>query len=258
MASKIFRYSISAWLALCLAAPLSAQGVSASRNTDRSKLPVARKTPKEKKEPQVTYPLWGGLSLGIDLLGGANRLLGSDFLSSEVQVSADLYHRYLPTVEVGFGGTDAWNDHGTNYRSKAPYFRIGADYNFFAKKAHGNMLLAGLRYGFSSFKYDVEALGIDDPVYGGSVGNPELDDDVWGGASLPYRYTGMKGNMHWAEICLAIRGRITKHIDMSLGLRYKVKISASTDEHAQPWYVPGFGKYGANTLGVAYHIIYKF
>lgn len=53
------------------------------------------------------------------------------------------------------------------------------DYNTLYKKQHGHMLLVGLRYGVSSFKYDVDALGLDDPIYGGIVGNPNLDDEIW-------------------------------------------------------------------------------
>lgn len=46
------------------------------------------------------------------------------------------------------------------------------------------MILVGLRYAATSFKYDVEALGINDPEYGGSLGNPNLIDGIWGN-SLP-------------------------------------------------------------------------
>ena len=67
------------------------------------------------------------------------------------------------------------------------------------------MLLVGLRYGVSSFKYDVDALGLDDPIYGGIVGNPNLDDEIWGG-SLPYNHKGMKGSMQWRNF-VSVSGR---------------------------------------------------
>lgn len=230
--------------------------VSAGSQVDKSKLKVAQKKKKEKKQPDVTYPLFNGLGVGLDLWGGANYVLGSDFLSTDVQVMADLKHRYFPTVELGVGSTDTWNDHGTHYKSTAPYFRIGMDYNMLYNKKHGNMILLGLRYGFSSFSYDIQALGVNDPMYGGIVGNPSLEDDVWGG-SLPYDYTGMKGSMHWAEFCFSLRGNIWKQIDMSLGLRIRFKLSGESDEHGEAWYVPGFGKQASSTMGVSYSIIYK-
>mgnify|MGYP000621101876 CR=1 FL=1 len=36
------------------------------------------------------------------------------------------------------------------------------DYNALYNKKHGHMILVGLRYAATSFKYDVEALGIND------------------------------------------------------------------------------------------------
>jgi hypothetical protein len=118
------------------------------------------------------------------------------------------------------------------------------------------MLLVGLRYGVSSFKYDEDALGLDDPIYGGIVGNPNLDDETWGG-SLPYNHKGMKGSMQWAEFCVGIRAHVWKALYMGWSLRFKFKLSASADEYGDPWYVPGFGKYGSNTMGVTYTITYK-
>ena len=162
----------------------------------------------------------------------------------------------LTLQELGYGSTDTWSDKGIHYKSNAPYFRIGMDYNTLYKKQHGHMLLVGLRYGVSSFKYDVDALGLDDPIYGGIVGNPNLDDEIWGG-SLPYNHKGMKGSMQWAEFCVGIRAHVWKALYMGWSLRFKFKLSASADEYGDPWYVPGFGKYGSNTMGVTYTITYK-
>lgn len=130
------------------------------------------------------------------------------------------------------------------------------DYNTLYKKQHGHMLLVGLRYGVSSIKYDVDALGVDDPIYGGIVGNPNLDDEIWGG-SLPYSHKGMKGSMQWAEFCVGIRAHVWKALYMGWSLRFKFKLSASADKYGDLWYVPGFGKYGSNTMGVTYTITYK-
>lgn len=104
------------------------------------------------------------------------------------------------------------------------------------------MLLVGLRYGVSSFKYDVDALGLDDPIYGGIVGNPNLDDEIWGG-SLPYNHKGMKYPCNGRNF-VSVSGRTSgSALYMGWSLRFKFKLSASADEYGDPWYVPGFGKY---------------
>ncbi len=243
------------FLIFLLTLPAGAQVRNSSRPNGSNTTGNQQKK-KEKKEPEIVYPLYNGVSVGIDLWGLGSGLLGGDFTSSEVAVDVNLKHRYFPIIELGYGSTDTWNDHGTHYKSNAPYFRIGMDYNALYNKKHGHQLRVGVRYAASSFKYDVHALGIDDPVYGGVVGNPELDDEIWNG-SLPFHYTGMKGSMSWAEFCVGIRANVWKSISMGWALRLKFKLSASPDEHGDPWYVPGFGKYGSSTMGVTYTLTYK-
>ena len=87
-------------------------------------------------------------------------------------MDVNLKNRFFPIVELGYGGTDAWNDNGTHYKSNAPYFRIGMNYNALFKKKFKNYLFVGLRYAMSSFKYDIATLSVDDPIYGGGIGNP--------------------------------------------------------------------------------------
>lgn len=214
------------------------------------------KAEKKDKKPKIEYPLYNGISIGVDLWGLGSQVFGGDFLSTEIAVDVNLKNRFFPIAEIGYGSTDTWSDKGIHYKSNAPYFRIGMDYNALFNKQHGHMLLVGLRYGASSFKYDVEALAIDDPIYGGMVGNPNLEDEIWGG-SLPYNHKGMKGSMQWAEFCVGIRAHVWKELYMGWALRFKFKLSASSDKYGDPWYVPGFGKYGSNTLGVSYTITYK-
>ena len=118
------------------------------------------------------------------------------------------------------------------------------------------MILVGLRYAATSFKYDVESLAVSDPEYGGSLGNPNLIDGIWGG-SLPFDHKGMKGSMQWAEFCVGIREHVWKSLYIGWALRFKFRLSASVAEYGDPWYVPGYGKYNGNTTGVTYTIIYK-
>ncbi len=250
MVVRICNYFISLLCALLLGSASALAQYSGTRDTR----PVATK--KEKKPAEIEYPWFNGVSVGLDLYGLGAGLFGSDFLSSEVVVDVDLKHRFFPTVELGYGTTDSWSDNGIHYKSGAPYFRVGVDYNALYKKKHGQMILVGLRYGYSSFSYDVKTLPFSDPVYGGNLDNPLLTDDIWGG-SVPYNYSGQKGTMQWLELCAGIRAHVWKPIWMGLGLRFRLKVAESKSLHGDPWYVPGFGKYGGNTLGVQYTLIYK-
>lgn len=109
----------------------------------------------------------------------------------------------------------------------------------------------------SSFSYDVQSLSVDDPIYGGGLGNPNITDGIWGGNLPPFDHTGMKGTMHWIEVCAGIRAHVWKGLYMGWALRYKFRLSATTGEYGDPSYVPGYGTYGSNTLSVSYTITYK-
>lgn len=164
---------------------------------------------------------------------------------------------FYPTVDVGFGTTDSWSDTGIHYKSSAPFFRIGVDYNTMAKKKEKNSFLyVGLRYGFSHMKYDISSLAIQDPAFGGEMGNPSQEDGIWGG-SVPYDHPGQKATMQWFEFVAGVRVQIYKSFYMGWAVRMKYKLSASVSEYGNPWMVPGFGKYNSNNIGVTYSLIYK-
>ena len=96
----------------------------------------------------------------------------------------------------------------------------------------------------------------DDPIWGDAVGNPSLGDDYWGG-SVPFSHLGMKGSVQWLEIVLGVKVRIYKNFNMGWSVRMKYKTKASTGEYGNPWYVPGYGKFKSNNMGITYSLIYK-
>lgn len=272
MKYRICRYStntvslslrlISLLLLLCLGLPVAAQQqqrVPQKRTPEQRSQGIGTNKEQKKKEVVVdTIPFYNGTYIGVDIYGIGSKLLGGDFASSEVSVAVNLKNRFIPTVEFGLGGTDTWNETGIHYKSKpAPFFRIGVDYNTMAKKKEKNSYLyAGLRYGITSFKYDVSTMPVDDPIWGDNIGNPSLDDGVWGG-SIPFNHLGMKGSMQWIELVLGVKVRIYKNFNMGWSLRMKYKINATTGEYGDPWYVPGYGKFNSNSMGITYSLIYK-
>lgn len=252
MEEKILNYFISLILCLLIASPLQAQR-QGQMNQRTGTTP--RKSEK-KKEPEITYPFYNGLSVSVDLFGIGNKILGGDFLSSEIAIDANLKNRYFPVFEMGYGTTDTWSDDGIHYKSNAPYFRIGMNYNILYKKKFKNCLFIGFRYAMSSFKYDVAALAVNDPVYGGITYNPNLWDNLWRD-SQPFNHQGMKGSMQWFELCGGVRAHIWKDLYMGWTIRMKYRTSSSTGLYGNPWYVPGYGKYSTNTMGITYTITYK-
>jgi len=259
MEQRISPYIISLLLVLCATLPLRAQGtLNDPRGGERIWSDKAQEQQKKQRKErertpaEITYPLFSGISVGVDLIQPIRKLVGSEYYGFEAMGTVNLKGRFFPTLEMGYGKSDMTDESkGIMYKASAPYTRIGFDYNFLYKKAHGNQVLVGLRYGFTSFSYDIV-----DPYDGNFALNANIEDDVWGDM-IPYSHTGMKSTMHWIELSAGVRAKVWKQFYMGWSLRFRYKLSASTGEYGDPYYVPGFGKYGSNTIGVTYHLIYQ-
>jgi hypothetical protein len=204
---------------------------------------VAGNKPLTKEEWKAT-PLYQGTMVGVDVAGLASKALGSDITSAEANVQVNLKNRFFPTVEVGFGSINTTNDEtDIHYKASAPYFRLGMDYNVFYQKPYlPGYFTVGLRYGFTSFEYDVIA--------------PPLTDPNWGHTSVPVSYEGVKTNVGWAELAVGLKANVFKDFYMGFNVRYRARLSMKEHENSEPYYAPGFGK-GKTNLGITYSLIYK-
>lgn len=205
----------------------------------------AQNTPALAGNEVEKQPFFQGIYAEVDVFGLLNKALGSDITSTEVSVEANLQNKFFPIVEVGYGTMDATNDEtDIYYKTSAPFFRIGLSYNVFHKKPYlPGQLLVGLRYGFSSFSYDVTA--------------PDLVDPNWGHTSIPFSYEGVKSNAGWIELAVGMKTKVYKGFHMGFTARYRSRISLKKHENSEPLYIPGFGKNGSSNFGLTYNLIYK-
>lgn len=239
-------------MVLCSTLQLWGQQVQVPRKVSRTQQP-------QKVATRVdTIPWLTACYIGADLYAPGAHLLGSDYLGSEVSLSVSLKNRFIPIVECGMGRFDAWSDTGIRYKSKlSPYIRLGVDYNTMAKKKNkDSFLYAGLRYGMSRFHYEVASLPLTDPVWGDKLASPGLEDAVWKGNAV-YTPQPMKGSLQWLELVLGVNVKLYKHLHMGWSFRMKYKLSDAIHQQGLPEYIPGYGKYQSNTMGLTYSLIYK-
>ena len=196
------------------------------------------------KEEWKATPFYQGTMVGIDVAGLASKALGSDVTSAEALVQVNLKNRFFPVAEMGFGSINTTNtETDIYYKASAPYFRLGVDYNVFYQKPYlPGYFTVGLRYGFSSFEYDVVA--------------PPLTDPNWGHISVPVTYEGVKTNVGWAEVAASLKVNVFKDFYMGFSVRYRSRLSMKEHDNSEPYYTPGFGK-GKTNIGVIYNLIYK-
>ena len=186
----------------------------------------------KKKSQKKVRPF--GIAVGADLVGAGMRLVGCDWRQMEVLARINIKDKYFPIFEMGIGEADhEGREIDNRYKTRAPYFRVGADYNF-TKKHNGNRLFLGLRYAFSAYNYDIYS-------------HTPLADPVWGTPSI-IDYSGLHGRTQWAEVVLGVETRLWSIVRMGWDMRVKFRLHQNADPICEPWYVPGMGKTGGSTV----------
>lgn len=201
---------------------------------------MAQKPKKITILPKDTLPFFRHVAVSADLIGPI-QMQFSDYGHYEVAARISLRNRYFPVVELGYGKADS-EDPSTqlHYTSKAPYGRIGADFNMMKNKNDDYRLYVGFRYGYSKFKYSVTHPGITDPVW-------QTND--------PYELTDVDNRFHWLEGVAGVDAKIWGPLRLGWSVRYKTKLSYTKNDAGNPWYVPGFGKYKGSPLGGTFNVI---
>lgn len=202
-----------------------------SQEEEQQQVLMPGETPKptkyiEVKEQKQKLVFFQGFTLSVDAFGPASLFL-SDYGTIEGALRLNLKNTYLPIFELGYGQADI-SDFNTKvkYNVKAPFARIGIDFNMLKNKFQDNRLYVGARYGISTFNYD--------------IAGPSLTDPVWGG-SAPFSVSGIDCTSQWGEIVAGVEVRVYKNFHMGWLVRYKREFSSTKNKFAKPSYIPGYG-----------------
>lgn len=194
---------------------------------------------------KTELPTIQGLYFSADVFGYIYPIFMKDkYYSTEISATMNINNRFLPTIEVGLGHTNMVSQlYDIGYRTRAPYYRIGMDYNMQYKKGKPNYIYLGGRVGYTSFSYSVDA--------------PPLIDPIWGN-SVSMQLTDLPCHAIWAEAVGGVRAEISKNLYLGWSLRYKLPLHRGPISNGGPWYIPGFGTGKENAFGATYTISYYF
>lgn len=183
-----------------------------------------------------------GVSVGVDVAGAVMAQVAK-FGQYEVDARLNFKQRYFGAFEVGVGVSDHTNSRtDQHYKVNSPYFRVGADYNLAKNPVSGNRIYVGVRYGFSSFSYDLSG--------------PSIIDESWGGA-MPYQFNGLHSRMHWGEAVVGLEGRLWRFIHVGWTGRCKARFAQKKSPHGAAYYVPGYGDNSDKTcFGGSFSVIF--
>lgn len=212
------------------AAPQRVQGVQFSSREEAAAALLAAKQ----------MPLFAGVSVSFDVAGAAMAAF-TPYGQYEAAARVNFKGRYFPVAEVGWGSSNHTNETSElHYKVNAPYFRVGMDYNVAKDVRSGNRIYVGLRYAFTSFKYDVDGPDIVDAVYG---------------TTTPFSFHGIKGGTQWAEVVAGLEAKVWGPLHLGWSIRYKLRLHNRTTDIDNVWYIPGYGKSDSHALGGTFNVI---
>lgn len=188
-----------------------------------------------------SIPLFRGFSLSFDLVGPA-MLMMSDHGEIGGALRVNLHDQWFPVFEMGIGRANHEKDDVTQitYKTTAPYFRIGMDWNVLRRKHQANRIYAGFRYAFTSYKVDIIREQLPDPVWQSQAG---------------FGIEGLACNMHWLEVVLGIDAKIFGPFHLGWDVRYRRRLIHKEGDIGTTWYVPGFGTNDKDALTACFNVI---
>lgn len=146
--------------------------VTDSKRADTNIKGVQYSSPQEAAaalEAKRRMPFLAGVSFSADLCG-AIMAACTPYGQYEAAARLNLRGRYFPVFEMGVGVSNHTNDAtDLHYKVHSPYYRIGLDYNVAKNVRAQGRIFVGVRYAFSTYKFDVDGPDMVDPVYGGNV-----------------------------------------------------------------------------------------
>ena len=188
-----------------------------------------------------SIPFFRGFAVSFDLVGPAMLML-SDHGEYEGALRINLHDQWFPIFELGVGHANHKTDEVTeiSYKTTAPYFRIGMDWNVLKKKHGPNRMYAGFRYAFTAYKVDIIRENLPDPVWKYESG---------------FGRKGMSCNMHWLEAVVGIDAKIFGPLHLGWNVRYKRRLVHNDGDLDNTWYVPGFGTNEQDQLTANFNVI---
>ena len=95
----------------------------------------AQKTEKEEKnDTEYRFFSFNGIGIQADLFGYIYSLIG-EYTYAEGAIEANIGNKIYPIAEVGYAWCNYTEEtNRMHYRTTAPYYKVGFNYNFYTKK----------------------------------------------------------------------------------------------------------------------------
>ncbi len=181
-----------------------------------------------------------GIRVGIDLFLPVYSLFSDDTKGFEIVGDYRISRRFYIASELGYRDHTRQEDF-FEFTTSGQYIRAGVDYNAYQNWiGMENMIVAGVRYGFSTFSQDVNEYTIN--------ADPALPERT---VNDPLSYDSL--NASWVEIVLGIKVEVLHNVYMGFSFRGSTMISSKEPDNFKNLYVPGFERVYFNDFGFSFN-----
>lgn len=182
-----------------------------------------------------------GIRVGIDLSKLARSFFQEDYEGLELVGDYRVYDNFYAAAEIGSESLPFKEDN-LKVTATGQYAKVGVDYNAYENWAGmENMVYVGLRYGFSTFKQDLEEYQIysTNQFFG-----PDIRDEG-------REYSGLTAN--WVELVAGLKVEVLNNLYLSLNVQLKRRLFQTAPDDFDNLTIPGFNRtYDGSNIGVGY------
>jgi hypothetical protein len=188
----------------------------------------------------ATYKDRYGLRVGIDVVRPIYSLFSEDTKGFEIVGDYRVTKRFYLATELGYRDQTRQEDF-FNFSTKGQYIKIGVDYNAY-KNWIGmeNMIVVGIRYGFSTFSQSVNEYTINADPFIPVRTEPNGEN-----------YDGLSA--HWAELVLGLKVEVLHNVFLGVSFRGNTLITSTKPENFKNLYIPGFERVFVNNNGFSFN-----
>ena len=181
-----------------------------------------------------------GIRVGIDVVRPIYSLFSDEMNGFEIVGDYRVSKRFYLATELGYRDQTTQEDF-FNFSTKGQYIKVGVDYNAYKNwLGMENMIVVGLRYGFSTFSQSVNEYTINaDPF----VPVRTESDNI--------TYDGLSG--HWVEFVLGLKVEVLHNVFLGVSFRGNTLISAQEPDNFKNLYIPGFERVFLNNNGFSFN-----
>lgn len=181
-----------------------------------------------------------GLRIGIDVVQPIYALFDENKKGLEIVADYRVSKIIYAAAELGYSDVTTFEDY-YNFTTNGSFIKVGADVNVYKNwVGMENMILIGLRYGFSVFDQTLNQGIINaDPF----LPVEELTE--------PITYSGLTGS--WFSLVLGIKAEVLHNLFLGFSFSGNVLLSSKEPENFKNLYIPGFNKVSLSNNGFSFN-----